>query len=336
MENNKNITIVCYGVRKSEEYFFNKLNKDYNYNLKFIESFEVNEENMKLAKGADALMLRESVYTNFDQLKKFKEYGVKYLLTRTAGFDHINLDDVKKLGFHSLQRVPAYSPNAIGELSVGFALTLLRRIQYTTLKSHNGDFTIDENMLAKEIRNCKVGIIGTGKIGYVTATLYKGLGAEIIGYDPYPNDMAKKILEYKSLDDLLKESDIISIHCPLLDSTKNIICENSLKKVKDDVVIINVARGGLVNVKDITEFLKNNPKASFAADVITHEEKFFFKDMKNSFPKEIEEINKLFPRFLVTPHVGASTDEALKNTIETSFSNLNDALNNKELKNNLI
>ncbi|BDV02494.1 MAG: lactate dehydrogenase [Candidatus Hepatoplasma vulgare] len=335
--NIKKAKIICYGVRENEREYFNKLNKPYGYELVFVDSFKIDENNLKLAKGCDAIMVRENVFLKEEHLKVLKEMGVKYLLTRTAGFDHINIKAAQELGFYSLQRVPVYSPNAIAELSVALGMTLLRKVQYTADRAKDGDYTITDIMLSKEVRKSVVGILGTGKIGYVTAELYKGLGAKIIGYDPYPNENYKNLIEYVSLDKLLKESDIISVHCPLMDSTKHIISKANLDKVKDDVVIINAGRGALTDTKDMITFLKANPKATYGTDVIEGEEELFFKKYdKNNIPSILKEVGNLYPRFLVTPHVGAVTFEALKNTIEVSFENLNNALSGKELVNNLF
>lgn len=333
----KKIKIICYGVRKNEEDFFNRLNKSYGYELVFVDSFQINENNLKMAKGCDAIMVRENVFLKKEHLEILKKMGVKYLLTRTAGFDHIDIKSAKELGFHSLQRVPVYSPNAIAELAITLAMTLLRKVQYTADRAKDGDYTISELMLSKEIRQSTVGIIGTGKIGQVTAQLYKGLGAKIIGYDPYPNPNLKDLLEYVSLDELVKRADIVSVHCPLMDSTRHIISKKTLDKMKEDVVIVNAGRGGLTDTKDMIEFLKEKPKATYGTDVIEGEENFFFKKYDASnLPAILKEVNNLYPRFIVTPHVGAITYEALKNTIEVSYENLSNALKEKKLANNLF
>ncbi len=334
----KNAKILVYGVRKSEIETFNKLNEKYGYELILLEDFTITDENIQNAKGCDAIMVRESINLGKHHLEMLKAYGVKHILTRTAGFDHIDLEALKEVEFDSAQRVPKYSPNAIGELAVGFALTLSRKIQYTTENTANLDFRIDNTMMSKEIRKSTVGILGTGNIGLTAAKLFKGLGAKIIGYDPYENPNAKGIIEYHDFDTVISTADIISIHLPLMDSTKHLVNKEFLAKVKNDVVLINTSRGKIVNTEDLVEWLTKNPKATYGADVLEGEEDIFFKKFNDSEQMNpiVSKICALYPRMIITPHVGACTTEALHNTIETSFENLRDALNNKELHNSII
>lgn len=333
----KNVSILVYGVRPSEVEFFNNLNSDFNYELILLEDFTITDENIQQAKGCTAIMVRESINLGRHHLEMLKEFGVKHILTRTAGFDHLDLEAIKELGFESAQRVPKYSPNAIGELALGFALTLSRKIQLSTMNCSEGSYEIEDVMLSKEIRKSTVGILGTGNIGLTTATLFKGVGAKIIGYDPYENPNAKGIIEYHSFEEVIKTADIISIHLPLMDSTKHLINKEVLNQMKDDVVLINTSRGKIVSIKDVIDWLKNNPKATFGADVLEGEEEIFFKKHNlNDCDPLLKDINELYPRILITPHVGAVTTEALSNTIKTSFENLDKVLKGETLENSII
>lgn len=205
------IKIACYGVRPNEVPFFNDLNK-YNFELTLIEDLLLHD-NIETAKGHDAVLLRGNCVADEINLAKMNDFGIKYVFTRTVGFNHINLDEAKKYEM-LVARVPSYSPNAIAELALTLAMSLLRNTTYTTNRTAQGNFKVDSQMFSKEIRNCTVGIIGTGRIGLTEAGLFKGLGANVLGYDVFQSDAAKEVVTFKEMDELLAESDIVSIHVP--------------------------------------------------------------------------------------------------------------------------
>ena len=326
--------LICYGVRKVEKEFFEKLNK-YNYELTLVEEL-LNDKNIDLIKGHEGVMLRANCPANRENLERMKNYGVKYLLTRTVGYNHIDLDIAKELGF-KVARVPKYSPNAISELVITFAMNLVRKGAYMAERSREKNFLVDEYMFSPEIRNLTVGVIGTGKIGFTTAKLFKGLGSKVLAYDVYENELAKEILEYVSLDELLKTSDIISIHCPYIKGENDkLINSEFIEKAKDKVVIINTARGELQDVNAIIKGIENGKISGFGTDVFSNEKEFFFKDMRGKeIDGKVEKLLSLYPRVLVTPHIGSYTDEALTNMIEVSYDNLDDFLKCKNCENEL-
>lgn len=326
--------LICYGVRKVEEEFFKKLNT-YGYELTLVEEL-LNDNNIDLIEGHKGVMLRANCPANEKNLNIMKEYGVEYLLTRTVGYNHIDLNKAKELGF-KMARVPKYSPNAISELVVTFAMNLVRKGAYMFQRSREKNFLVDEYMFSPEIRNLKVGVIGTGKIGYTTAKLFKGLGSEILAYDVYENESAKEILTYVSLDELLEKSDIITLHCPYIKGENdNLINESFIEKAKDGVVIINTARGELQDVKAIIKGIESGKIGGFGTDVFSNEKEFFFKDMSGKeIDSDVEKLISLYPRALVTPHIGSYTDEALTNMIEVSYENLKELMEKGTCENQL-
>ncbi|WP_394011855.1 2-hydroxyacid dehydrogenase [Anaerococcus cruorum] len=330
------LKIVAYGVRPNEVDFFHKLNK-YNYELKLVEEL-LTHDNIETAEGQDVVLLRGNCVADRQNLEKIKSYGIKYVFTRTVGFNHIDLEACKELNL-MVARVPAYSPNSVAELSLTLAMMLLRNTAYTTNKTKNYNFKVDAQMFSKEIRNCKVGIIGTGKIGLTEAKLFKGLGAEILGNDPYPNENAKEVLKYVELDELLKESDIVSLHVPYFKGQNDeLINKNFISKMKDGAILINTARGELQNNEDIYDAIKSGKLAGFGTDVFPNETKTFFKEFASGDKMEDQSVRRLvdlYPKVLVTPHVGSNTDEALKNMIEISYDNLNEVLTTGETKNEI-
>ncbi|MGY3767063.1 2-hydroxyacid dehydrogenase [Vagococcus vulneris] len=326
--------IACYGVRPNEKPFFEKLNK-YGYDLTLIEDL-LTPENGDTFKGHDAVLLRGNCTANYNNIKKMANEGIKYVFTRTVGFNHIDLEAAADYNM-KVARVPSYSPNAIAELSLTLAMMLLRSTAYTTARTARKNFKVDAQMFSKEIRNCTVGIIGTGRIGLTEAGLFNGLGAKVLGYDIFQSDAAKEVLEFKELDDLLKESDIVSLHVPYFPGQNDkMVNSEFISKMKDGAILINTARGELQDEEAILAGLESHKLAGFGTDVFANEQTMFFKEFADGdlLPnKTIQLLLDLYPRVLVTPHVGSNTDEALSNMIETSFENFNDILTNGETKN---
>lgn len=322
-----NFKVTCYGVRPNEVEFFHKFNK-YNYELNLVESL-CNHENAQEAKGSDAVILRGNCKGDRQNLELFASYGIKYVFTRTVGFNHIDLEAARELGIR-VARVPGYSPNAIAELALTLAMSLLRHVSHTVNKTSKGDTRVDATMFSKEIRNCNVGIVGTGKIGLTEAKLFKGLGAKVYGYDVFQSDAAKEVVEFVELDELLNVCDIISIHVPYFPGQNDaMINAEFISKMKDKAILINTARGELQDNKAILDAVKSGKLEGYGTDVLPNETNYFFKDfgsVANIEDEVVRELFELYPKVLITPHIGSNTDEALSNMIEISFDNLNEIL----------
>ncbi len=329
--------LISYGVRQIEQDFFHKLNK-YGYELVLVSEL-LNDDNVTLAQGSDVVMLRANCKSDKANLKKFKDYGVKYILTRTVGFDHIDLDAVKELGFELCARVPSYSPTSVSELAVSLALGLSRKTIAMTANSQSKNFIAYDNYFAKEVRHSTVGIIGTGKIGICVAKAFLGLGATVLGHDPYPSEEAKSTLELVDLDILLKNSDIVLLHCPYIKGVNyHFVNKEFISKMKNSSILINAARGELIDLEALLEAIETNKLMGVAMDAVENEKEFFFKDLKGkSLPNPIvEKLLSYYPRVLFTPHLGSFTDEALSNMISISYDNLNEFLNTGKCENTLI
>ena len=327
------IKLVCFGVRETEVEFFKKLNK-YGYDLKLVNK-GLNHENVKEAIGAEAIMVRGNCMADRQNLELLSKNGLKYVLTRTVGFDHVDLEAVKELGLKSA-RVPGYSPNAIGELAVTLAMMLLRHTAYTVNRTKDKDFTIDATMFSKEIRNCTVGVIGAGRIGLTTAKLFKGLGAKVIAYDVFQSDAAKEVVEFVREDELLERSDVISIHMPYIkDVNYHFVNDEFISKMKDGAILINTARGELQDLEAIVKGIESGKIGGFGSDVLEGESKVFFKNLNGQEieDKNVEKLIGMFPKVLLTPHMGSYTDEALTNMISISYDNMNEYLTENKCKN---
>lgn len=321
------LKVVCYGVRPNEVPFFEKLNK-YNFELRLVEEL-LNHDNIDTAEGMDAVILRGNCVADRQNIAKMSEYGIKYVFTRTVGFNHIDLQAVADYNM-SVARVPGYSPNAIAELSLTLAMSLLRHVSHTVNKTSKYDFRVDGAMFSKEIRNCKVGIIGTGKIGLTEAKLFRGLGADVYGYDVFQSEEAKHVVKFVEMDDLLEKCDIVSLHVPYFPGKNDkMVNAEFISKMKDGAILINTARGELQDNEAILEAIKSGKLDGFGTDVFANEAAFFFKNFENGdeiSDQTVRELVDLYPKVLVTPHIGSNTDEALSNMIEISYDNLNDIL----------
>lgn len=316
-------TIKCYGCRDYETEIFDELSQKYDYKLELC-NYLLTDKNYIDALGYEIIMVRGNCTLNADSLKKLKEKGLKYILTRTVGYDHLDLEMCKKLGIE-VANVPSYSPHAIAELAITLSLMLLRNTAYITNRTKEGDFTISNQMLSREIRNCTVGILGCGRIGCVAGELFKGLQAKVIGYDVQPSEKARKIMKMVSLDDFIKQADIISCHIPYVKGQNdNFIDKVFISKMKHQSILVNTGRGEILDLAAATDAIQKGKLAGLAIDVMKNEKELFFHkwnkgEITNPLYKQLIE---LYPKVLITPHIASATNEALREMIETSLKNM--------------
>ena len=328
--------VLAYGVREVELPIFEQVNKKFGYELTCIPEYLNSEETARKAEGFKAVILRGNCWANKETLDIYKELGVEYVLTRTVGVNHIDAEYAKSLGM-KLGYVPFYSPNAISELAVTLAMTLLRNVAYTAAKTSQQDFTVDTQMFAKEIRNCTVGVVGIGRIGLTTATLFKGLGANVLAYDAFPKEGVDHICTQVPLDELLAKSDVISIHAPYIPANGKVITKEFISKMKPGAILVNTARGELQDIDAIIDALESGHLRGVGLDVLEGESEVFFKDLRGQEIKNpaIRKLVELYPRVLLTPHMGSYTDEAVLNMVETSFENLKAYVETGSCKNDI-
>lgn len=329
--------IVCYGVRETEIPYFHQLNEKFGYELELISS-NLTHENVETAMGSKAIMVRGNCKADRQNLEILKEHGLQYVLTRTVGFDHVDLNAAKELGLH-VARVPGYSPNAIGELAVTLSMMLLRHTAYTINRTNKRNFKVDPFMFSKEIRNCTVGILGAGRIGLTAAKLFKGLGANVVAYDVFQSDAAKEIVTFMSLEEVMANSDVVSVHMPYIKGENyHIINKDLIEKMKDGAILVNTARGEVQDLEAILDAVESGKLGGFGTDVIEGESEIFFKDFQEGALTNplFERMMNLYPKVLVTPHMGSYTDEALRNMVEISYENLKEYLSEGKCKNALV
>jgi len=284
----------------------------------------LDDATVALASGHDAVCIFVNDICDANVVNKLNDFGVKYIALRCAGFDNVDLEVAKKHGI-KVARVPSYSPEAVAEFTVGMIMTVVRKYHKAYNRVREGNFLLD-GLLGFNIHQKTVGLIGTGKIGLLTGKiLAKGFGANVIAYDPYPSKAAEEhgISYVDTLDELLSKSDIVSLHCPLTDSTKYIINDNTLEKTKKGVVLINTSRGGLIDTYALIRALKSGHVGAVGLDVYERESSYFFADSSTKVITDDSFARLLsFYNVFMTGHQAFLTKEALKNIAKTTIQNL--------------
>lgn len=315
--------IAFYSSKGYDREYFDQINKDYRFELNFFET-RLNRYTVALAKGHDGICAFVNDKINENTLRVMDEEGIHVLALRCAGFNNVDLEAAEKYGI-TILRVPAYSPSAVAEHALALILTLNRKVHKAYNRVREGNFSL-ERLAGFNISGKTVGVVGTGSIGQAFIKLMKGFDVNTVAYDPYPNEKLKKQgVEYKSLEDLLSVSDIISLHCPLTPDTYQLINKDTLAKIKPSAMLINTSRGKLINTEDTIEALKNKQLGYLGIDVYAEEEKIFFKDLSEIIIDD-DKIARLmsFPNVLVTAHQGFLTREALEQIAKTTLQNLKD------------
>jgi len=281
------------------------------------------DSTVNLCAGYEAIMVFTGDDVSASVLQRLKENGIRFIATRAAGYDNIDLDKASELGL-KIANVPAYSPYAIAEHAVALILALNRKIILAHEQLHQYDFRVDK-LVGFDLHGATVGIIGTGTIGAVLVKILYGFGSTIIAYDKQPDVslIEKYKVEYKTLDTLCNDSDVISLHLPLNEQTKYLLAADSIQKMKKGVIIINTSRGAVVNTNDIINGIRSGKIGGYGADVYEKEKDVFFFDRSVNKPADDTlDILLGLPNVLLTPHQGFATKNALMNIADTSFSNL--------------
>lgn len=227
--------------------------------------FPLSKDTVSLVTGAKAVCVFVNDDVSAPVLEALHEAGVRAILLRCAGFNNVDLDKAKQLGIF-VANVPSYSPEAVAE----FALALIQTLNRNTHRAYNrvreGNYNLD-GLLGRTLHGKTVGLVGTGKIGVALARILKGFGCTLLAHDPYESDAFKELGKYTDLDTLLSSSDIVSLHCPLMPSTRYIINKETLAKMKKGAMLVNTSRGALIDTKAVIKALKSKQLGGLALDV---------------------------------------------------------------------
>lgn len=315
--------VAVFSTKSYDRTFLEAANADRQHELIFFEP-RLNLETSVLTAGFPAACVFVNDQLDAKTLGAIAQNGVRLLALRSAGFNHVDLAAAKDLDL-TLLRVPAYSPYAVAEHAVAMILSLNRRIHRAYNRVREGNFALD-GLLGFDLHGKTVGIVGTGKIGALTAKILNGFGCRLLGYDVSQNaDCLALGMEYVSLRELFGASDIVSLHCPLIPETYHLINPEAVEQMKPGVMLINTSRGQLINTKAVTKGLKSGKIGYLGLDVYEQETDLFFEDLSNQvIQDDVFQRLLTFPNVLITGHQAFFTEEALQNIAETTIANLSD------------
>jgi len=324
--------IAFFDTKPYDSASFNSHNKDFGFDIHYYEA-QLNRDNAVLAKGAGIVCAFVNATIDAEVIHILAENGVKLIALRCAGFNNVDLQAAK--GKIKIVRVPAYSPYAVAEHTLALMLTLNRKIHKAYSRTREGNFAL-HGLMGFDMYGKTAGIIGTGKIAKILIKTLRAMGMHVLAYDIYPDlDFAKETgIEYVSLDKMYKESDIISLHCPLTKETEHLINNHSIAKMKEGVMIINTGRGKLIDTSALIKGLKSKKIGFAGLDVYEEESEYFYEDMSDLVMDDDTLARLLsFNNVIVTSHQAFFTKEALSNIAQTTLENIKDFVEGKPLLN---
>jgi len=316
--------VAVFSTKPYDRQFLTAANRDQLHELVFFEA-RLDHDTAPLAAGFPAACVFVNDTPDDKALAILAANGTRVLALRSAGFNHVDLKAAADLGL-TVVRVPAYSPYAVAEFTVGMILTLNRKFHKAYNRVREGNFAL-EGLLGFDLHGRTVGVVGTGKIGMIFAQIMHGFGCCLLGYDRYPNSQFEAIgaARYVELPELFEQSDIISLHCPLTPETHYLINEAAIAQMKPGVMLINTSRGALIDTEAVTEGLKAKIIGALGLDVYEQEEELFFEDLSGEIIQDdVFERLLRFPNVLVTGHQAFFTIDALENIAATTLSSITD------------
>jgi len=322
--------VAFFDTKPYDQKSFEMHNKAYGFEIDYFES-RLKASSASLTKGYEVVCVFVRDDINSAIVEKLVENGVKLIALRCAGYNNVDFEAAE--GKIKVVRVPAYSPYAVAEFGVGLMMTLNRKLHKAYTRTREGNFSLN-GLTGFDVHGKTIGVIGTGKIAKVFMTILKGFGTKILAYDIYPDAKAAEEIgyEYVTIDTLYKESDVISLHCPLTQDTNHIINQESIHKMKDGVMILNTGRGKLIDTNALIEGLKSRKIGGAGLDVYEEEEAYFYQDYST---KGIDDdtLSRLimFPNVLVTSHQAFLTKEALNNISEMTLESIEQFAKGKKL-----
>ena len=324
--------IAFFDTKPYDRASFDEVNEKYGFEILYHKG-QLNRNNVVLTQGMDAICIFVHDTADTAIIEQMAGYGVKLIALRAAGYNNVDLAAAKdKL---KVVRVPAYPPYAVAEHAVALMLALNRKIHRAYWRTRDGNFAL-HGLMGFDMNGKTAGIIGTGKIARILIRILQGFGMKVVAYDLYPDEKyAREVgISYVSLDGLYAQADMISLHVPLTDQTKNMIDAQSIAKMKEGTIIINTSRGQLIHTNALIEGLKSKKIAAAGLDVYEEEEGYFYEDQSDKIIDDDVLARLLsFNNVIVTSHQGFFTREAMHNIAETTLQNIQDFIDGKTLVN---
>jgi D-lactate dehydrogenase len=337
MESLQKTKLVVFSAKQYDRFFFDIAASESNgtlYDIEYLD-FALCSETASLARGYDAVCVFVNDTLDKDTLKILYANGVRAILLRCAGFNHVDLVAAGELGLF-VAHVPAYSPEAVAEFAIALVQTLNRKTHRAFNRVREANFNI-EGLIGTTLNGKTVGIVGVGRIGLATARIFNGFGCNMLAYDVYENPDFARFGTFVDLERLLAESDIISLHCPLTDSTRHLINTETLSTMKPGALLVNTSRGGLIDSQAVLESLKSHHLGGLALDVYEAERGLFYNDHSGKIIDDDVLMRLLtFPNVLICSHQGFFTKEALTEIANVTFANLRDFIERRPCPRSLV
>ncbi len=312
---------AVFSTKPYDRQFLAAANAAGKHELRFFEP-RLTPETARLAEGYPAVCAFVNDQLQAEVLESLARGGLKFLALRSAGFNHVDLAVAGRLDIR-VARVPAYSPYAVAEHTLGLILALNRKLHKAYARVREGNFSL-EGLLGFDLHGRTAGIVGTGKIGAIVARLLSGFGCRLLAYDVMPNPEVTALgASYVPLDDLFSQADIITLHCPLTPETHHLINARAIERMKPDVMLINTSRGALVDTAAVVGALKDRRLGHLGLDVYEEEADLFFEDLSGQVIQD-DVFSRLltFPNVLITGHQAFFTRNALEKIAATTIENL--------------
>ena len=324
------MNVAIFSAKKYDREFLNAANSTL-HKLRFFEA-QLNEETVNLATGFEAVCVFVNDQVTASVIAKLRSLGVRLIALRCAGYNNVDLPAATKHGI-TVVRVPAYSPYAVAEHAIALMLALNRKVHRAYNRVREGNFALD-GLVGFDMHGKTVGLIGTGQIGIVVAQILTGFGCPTLAFDPIPNPTCQSLgVRYVELNELLAQSDVISLHCPLTPENKHIINDAAIARMKNGVMLINTSRGALLDTVAIVGGLKSGKIGYLGLDVYEEEEEIFFEDRSGLILGDDVFARLLtFPNVIITGHQAFFTREALLNIADKTIDNITRFENNQPLE----
>ncbi len=314
----KKIKIAFYDTHSYDRESFDKNNEPYGFQIDYFDC-KLNEKTASMSKGYDVACIFVNDVVDEKVSNVLKENGVRIVALRCTGYDNVDMNALEKANIEVV-RVPSYSPHSVAEHAVSLLLALTRHLSQSFARTKSGNFSLD-GLTGRDLFGLTAGIVGTGKIGKSMALILKGLGMNVILYDPFKDHKwayENRFRYAESMEEFFTLSDVISLHCPLTEDTFHFIGEKTLSMMKNDAVIINTGRGALIDSNALINSLKENKIGGAAIDVYEKEDKYFFSDWSNRVIEDDGLVRLLsFPNVVITSHQAFLTQNALSDIAKT-------------------
>lgn len=319
--------IIAFEVREDEVKIFEQLKAEFQMEIVYVRE-ALKEENAYQAAGFEGVTILAGSKLDKVLLNELKNYGVKYISTRSVGYNHIDLKYAKEIGLKISNA--AYPPYSVADYTVMLMLMTLRHYKQALFRGNVNDYSLT-GLQGREMRSLTVGIIGSGRIGTAVIKNLTGFGCRILVYDKNRSEAAEKMAEYVELDRIYRECDMISLHTPLLDSTYHMINRESIDRMQDQVILINCARGELMSLPDLIQGIESKKIGALGLDVVEQEDGIYHRDLRTDIitNRDMAYLRQ-FPNVIMTQHMAFYTEEAVESMVRLGVENLVQCINRED------